>query len=770
MSLDTELIHFIIGLLGLFVWAYVLFCIFFRQILIDRILSRGRYWHIGVIFLMVAMVPFALSAVCQMCGIVNYDLLSSHYLYSKEDLAYFQETMGSNSESPSLVSAVLFQFRGFGSHFYAGTERGKAWSLVIGILGTILFSGLLIPSVLSIIRMRADNYTWGQARYRIQRSSYAVIIGAHEAVPELIHQILSPSRAKRIKYVIVQTIRPVQYYRIELQQHLSQREEFHTILYNGGRSTVKEMADLHLERAEEVYVLGEPQSVEWDVDHDSLGVQCIRHIASLLAKAKRSQRMQCYVLFEHPSTFTSFQFSDLSAVVKEQIEFISLNIDEMWAQRVLVQAGVRGQVQYQPLEGTACLDAQSDQHVHLVVVGFSRQGVAMAMTAAHVAHYPNFVTRGHRTRITIIDSAAGREKDAFMSRNQSLFDLCRWRYLNTDGGDTADSVAWHDPLADPAGPYAHLAQVPEGSDPNFLDVEFEFVQGRVESPAVRQYLREVATDPLSVLTVAICFRQEQQTMAAAVYLPSEVYRHAVQVLVYQRTSSDIVRNLAGMGQADDVQQRMRYGKMRPFGMLTDSFPGTIVDYRLAKLINYAYWRTDDTDMHHVDDIDPSTGLPNQESFWRQCSVADQWSSNYNANCVPVKLRFLGLDLETSPIEDIRAKLHDPALTDIVTRVEHNRWNIEKLLTGYRPVNAEEWADFTRQREPYQTADGKTDWKAMPYKEYARGKKGLRAGWEMAHLNICSMEDLERCDAPAIDYDLILSQAYPSIVRVWRSEA
>ena len=744
---EISYIEFFLGFIALGVWAYVLICIFFRQILIDRILSRGKYWHIAVIFMLVALVPFGIAAVCSLCGLHNYDLLFNTYMYSPDDVVMFQTDIKGKGESPSLISTVLYQFRGFGGHFYAGTDQGKAWALVIGILGTMLFSGLLIPSVLSVIRMRSENFLWGQARYRIQHSRYAVIIGAHEAVPELIHKILSRKGKDRIKYVILQTTNTVFYYRLELQQCISKVEEFHTVLYNGGRATAKDIEDLHIERASEVYVLGE--SRESDDDHDSLNIQCIRHIANVLKQKRRRDRMQCYVLFEHQSTFSAFQHSDLADIVKDQIEFISLNLYEMWAQNVLSQTRPIGQIQYQPLEGTERIDENSEKHVHLIVVGMSRMGIAMGLQAAHICHYPNFVTKGIRTRISFIDPNAEWEKDSLLAQYEPFFQQARWRFVNPtklEEGKEAEDVAWRMPVAMP------------GRDTDFLDTEWEFISGNVDAPAVRAWLQKNVCNEQAITTVAICMHKAQPAQSAAIYLPSEVYRHAVQVLIYQRTSSEIVTGLAGVGKDESQRVSMRYQKLRPFGMLSHCFAKTIVDYRLAKLVNYVYWRGDDTKMQHVNDPDPNNGnLPLMESFWRQSPVTDQWSSNYNASAVATKLRFLGLDILNSPIEDIEAVFADQKTCEMLTKVEHNRWNTEKLLTGYRCLTQDEWEEFARLRNS-----------GLDYKSYAKKKKQLRSGWEMAHLDICSMHDLEIVDQPSVEYDLILSKAFPSIVRTLRA--
>jgi len=72
------------------------------------------------------------------------------------------------------------------------------------------------------------------------------------------------------------------------------------------------------------------------------------------------------------------------------------------------------------------------------------------------------------------------------------------------------------------------------------------------------------------------------------------------------------------------------------------------------------------------------------------TVALKWSNMYNSYTIKTKLACLramrGLD--------INDKTHDcDPLTDqeveVLAQVEHNRWNVEKLLLGYRKARKEE---------------------------------------------------------------------------------
>jgi len=52
--------------------------------------------------------------------------------------------------------------------------------------------------------------------------------------------------------------------------------------------------------------------------------------------------------------------------------------------------------------------------------------------------------------------------------------------------------------------------------------------------------------------------------------------------------------------------------------------------------------------------------------------------------IPTKLRSVGIDYKSLTFKD----LTDEEI-EILAEVEHNRWNVEKLLMGFRPVTDEE---------------------------------------------------------------------------------
>ena len=117
--------------------------------------------------------------------------------------------------------------------------------------------------------------------------------------------------------------------------------------------------------------------------------------------------------------------------------------------------------------------------------------------------------------------------------------------------------------------------------------------------------------------------------------------------------------------------------------------------RRAKLINYLY-ETADYGACRIQSTEALDAMPKERlrddanRRWQKLSVAYKWSNLYNSYTIRTKLRTLramrGLALE-DPSRD-----NDPLSEEevgILAQVEHNRWNVEKLLMGYRKPRKEE---------------------------------------------------------------------------------
>lgn len=475
-------------------------------------------------------------------------------------------------------------------------------------------------------------------------------------------------------------------------------------------------------------------------------------------------RLICHVLFEYQTAFSIFQSADLANVISEVIDFRPFNYYESWAQKVFVENkatlsfdnGYDKIAEYSPLDCNN-INTQSDKHVHLVVVGMSKMGIAMALEAAHICHFPNFIDNNIRTRITFIDSHAGQEMNFFKGRFKDMFEVARWRYIKADDyritglfDKTKDeiyneTITWRDPLKDAASesPYKHLANNGE----SFLDIEWEFIEGSLESPSVQHYLKQASLDDKSILTVAICLPKAHQAIAAGIYMPSEVFDNAKQVLIYQRESSDIIKPLKNKN-------------IRPFGMLNCCYD--IVNdetaFMQAKLVNYVYNTYSDKKSAKIDTVNNISKISDKiEEYWIDCKVEDIWSNIYNANSIPAKLR--AYDIATT---DFAAMLKTIKANIIpFAKVEHNRWNVEKLLMGFRPLTEPERNNLVSllSATSHKCADdlNGSDWKIK--------RNALKSRPQKAHVYICPFDMLSSIDPYIHLADEAISKAIPHILKL-----
>lgn len=421
----------------------------------------------------------------------------------------------------------------------------------------------------------------------------------------------------------------------------------------------------------------------------------------------------CKVLFEYQTTYSIFQFSDVATEVKEAMHFIPFNRYESWARRVIVDNHAlalidendkqcehakehENKVTYRPLDGYEGIRFDDEQRVHFIVIGMSKMGVAMGVQALFQAHYPNYVKNSSlRSRITFIDANAEQEMQFFKGRYASLFELARHRYIdaNTCKENQLNSrYGWVDPTRQKDYPWKHLSK----GGKNFLDVEIEFVKGELESDGVREYLRQVTADDKSMVTIAICLPETHQAVAAALYMPAEVYPKVKEIWVYQREAADIIRNLNP--ENDNKELNEHYKKLKPFGMLYGEYIDSRTYYLKALLVNGIY----DLDKKSVLDpldMDDKTTYKKLRKRWNSLSVALKWSNKYFADTIYQKIRSA---MPTPLAEDAAiGGYNNPAFftegwyEDVkhalkeakgLAECEHNRWDVQQLLLGFTPAD------------------------------------------------------------------------------------
>lgn len=672
---------FAIGAFGLFMVAKALLLFLFGRPKFDWHIIYGNFL-LNVITI-VMLVPFIISAAAQMCNIENI----------KE---------GSAESPASLVWSVFSHFVDPGNIGNAAADH-IGWATLIALLGVFLMNGLLIATLTGWIDSHKEKWLKGEVTYiRPSMQRYYIIIGGNDMVAGIVEQIFRANKStwwRRIlsllfkPTILIQTSRDVEKFRMELFSNLTEREQRHVIIYYGNRTSDRDIENLKVRSAKEVYIIGEDvRSDDTESYHDTMNMECLELIRKHLGHSRR--KLTCHVMFEYQTTFSVFQYSEISNNIKDFIDFKPFNYYDSWAQQVLI-----GRTEeYLPLEGAEGIRVDSPKQVHLIIVGMSRMGISMAINAAHVAHYPNYASKGIRTKITFIDKNADEEKDFFMGRFKDLFALSHWRYGKVEG----DTINWDDENI-PSSEYEHL-----GGD--FLDIEWQFINGSVAMKAIQDYFSNATKDENRIVTIAICLPEPNRCLASALYLNKDVYDRVNQILVYNRYGDSLVTQ---MTHKDGKQINPYHNKMRAFGMAYDFYNLELVR-NIEKLA------------HRIEDEYNKIYPPNPDEKYGKSEMAKWWSNVYSASTAWCKMRCIGWDGE----QDLT-----PAEVNILAKVEHARWNMEQLLMGYRPIDA------TKQKELTDITD----------KEEKKKKKNKLKS-QMIHLNICSFNKLEKIDGGSIQVD------------------
>lgn len=816
-DINSNYSEWIVAILSFCAFCYIARAVvfFIKRPLFDWHLINGHF--LRKVCCLILLMPFVLAGISTFFIDSPKELAYEEQLYECKDNGLPCE-IRHKQESPNLFWSTYFHFVDPGNQHMTTTQNGRAWSAFVAILGIFLLNGLLISSIISWIDSRKEKWLKGEIKYPwfLRRNKHYVIIGGNSMVHGFVRQIFENIKNKKTKinqlpYILIQTSRDVEKFRRELFSTLSDEQQKLIIIYYGNRVSEKDIKDLFIENAEEVYIIGEDiRTDDTESYHDTMNIECLKLISSNIqntARFNKKNQLVCRVMFEYQISFNILQATDIDGA---KIDFQPFNHYETWAQNILICQELKNKdkCNYLPLEGFDGITSRQDKFVHLVIVGLSRMGAAIAIEAAHLAHYPNFETNKKHTRITFIDASMEQEKHFFMGRFKELFNVARYRYVPEAAKgiyNDHETYRWHNPLKEKECESPYFGDY-LGED--FVDIEWEFLNGPIENPFIQQYLADAAANSDAKLTIAICLPENNKSIAAAAYLPDSVYESdsTLQVLVYQRLNDDLLRL---------INQNKRYhGKLKAFGMTSLCYNRTLHEMAeyIAGEVDKAYdqyaWenlllrhkskgmtdndydklsgnlytenqdkpdrqehiKTECTEWIEHNLHKPYEQLKNELKFLQRtlrenCSgennhqpeiagkahSAKMWSNRYNVYSMWTKFRCIRAgSVEEGPF-DPETHDFDQSMLEQLGKMEHNRWIVEQLLLRYRPLKKDE-------QEKAQITD-----------LYSSVKEKNKYKKEFAHLDICANDRLVSIDYDICRLDKKLIEVLPKAYRQYLKE-
>lgn len=372
------------------------------------------------------------------------------------------------------------------------------------------------------------------------------------------------------------------------------------------------------------------------------------------------KRLECYLVLTDSTSLWFLQTIGLPNEIVEKVDVFATTVEDLLAKTIFIKLPHLQSI-FPPLDRIV-ISYDSETTVHFVIIGFSSQAEALAINAALVAHYPNYCRDTHlRTRITIIDDNVCEGRDRLMQRYIHLFENSYYRTI--DLNDSSPQCKTHCPMY-------------EKSRKDFVDVEWEFVNGNIRNDAIRQKLTEWSYDDRQQLTIALCHNDQNINYSECFGLPEDVYKNEIPVFCH--TENDELLHIAS--------KEWPYTSIYPFSKKYCDIKTLRILKSMAQRINYVYNHcfalSSGNPITAPSFIDETT----LESQWKNVgSLPKQYSNIFNAMTLGTKMHSIGHS--SDDWKEYYALTLDEI--NILTEVEHNRWSVEELILGYRPATDEE---------------------------------------------------------------------------------
>lgn len=339
------------------------------------------------------------------------------------------------------------------------------------------------------------------------------------------------------------------------------------------------------------------------------------------------------------------------------------------------------------MDGTGIAPASQD-YVHVVVEGFSERMMAVVRQIALIAHYPNFDEEKCRNK-TIITICTGSEENA----GRAECEIIEKGYLG------------------------NLLQYCKEKSALKLDLTFEFSPDNIQEYLKDRELKKTKNELLTSI-------REEDVKGEAYDQEIDVYKGMLVNMCYYL--------------GEPVEKLPAYDN------------SNIKRYSLA-LDLYGYQAKSPSPIEKWQEI----AKPNDEGRYNDYEVKNKLSSLFCSDCFAGRINSIsavkGKTIRKDDKENLRivkSALQEAKIIDALVKSEHARWNVEKLILGYKPLNEKERYDLE-----VLFGTEKSDYRKQLKKKYS-------------HIDLCCYKELRRVNPRDLKYDYFLMLAIPIIEERW----
>lgn len=394
---------------------------------------------------------------------------------------------------------------------------------------------------------------------------------------------------------------------------------------------------------------------DWDTNSfeaDNKVMNILQQIAANAPDPINGKRPLCHLLLRSHSLLHMIRLGGFRKEIEEKLEINPFTMEDQWSQ--IIAMGLDREP----------LTKQSEKTVHLAIFGMSEIAEQVAINAAHVCHYPNYLQNNHslRTRITVIDDSAFKKSREWVQRYKNLFDNCYFRFVDTK--------------KTPAVTNTYRPMFRDRED--FVDIEWEFVEASPFDKLVRDKIAKWSTSSSQLLTIVFANDSPDIGLNNALHLPDNIISAQIPVYVYMQSNKAF----------DQIKHTSNTPNIIPFGMADQGYDVNVPIVKMAKNVNFIYdrcYEENDKDWNGRLRFAVEIDEEKKELSWAKKSGVKRMSNIYNAMTIGVKMRSMGFK------EDDWDQFYEISQEDmeILAEVEHNRWSVEELILGWRPCTDSE---------------------------------------------------------------------------------
>ena len=509
----------------------------------------------------------------------------------------------------------------------------RIFAILVAVIGIIVLSGFLITVLSNMLERHVEHYRNGDIHYRLK--NHIIIIGFNEHTISLIKRLLSEIATKD-RILLVSGV-PSSNVRERIEAQFSRNIWKQIIYYSEDTSSYESIAMLDSDKAKSIYLIGDNEG------NDNLNILTLENLLKINSY-RQAPIISCYLFLNSSSTNFILKQKGLTKEWGKTIRVIPINIAENWAKKILIFGEKFG---YTPIK----LVGSGDKN-RLIIVGMTEWGTALSEVFARISHfpvgqlddsmdklyYPAYTYIGYST-ITFIDQNADVLMDKFCCAYSSLFEIQTYEYIDA----TQKTTSFH--------------KIGKGG--NFLDISFEFVKGSIYCPYVRELLCNATLDNT---IIAICSENDASNIEMAVQLPEKIYENQTPVYVRQKYNNVITNIINNKTEYELDNISNKYTNIFSFGMLDNK--DVLFD-------------NDDSYVNFIISIYETPKSSSNQIHIRQFERVNKYIENlYHGYYIYLLWEQLKKQYDNITISQILERD-----MDIFIETEHQRWCVNKLLSG-----------------------------------------------------------------------------------------